>query len=218
MIQADLGKRWVAQVTINMADDEELLTLAAKAGCRGVFVGFESPNAQGLAEVGKKFNLLKGRDFRKSVRRLQRHGLMVVGSFIMGLDTDEPGIGRQIANAARSYGMDILNALFLTPLPGTRLWDRMKSDNRIAADNFPEDWKYYTLGFPTAHYKHFSWANIVGEMNSCDRSFYSLWQILRRMAHSFLRRRRPILTLVSNLSYRNNARLARKGYRELDLL
>jgi len=218
MIAADLGKRWVAQVTINMADDEELLTLAVKAGCRGVFVGFESPNAQGLAEVGKKFNLLKGRDFRKSVRRLQRHGLMVVGSFIMGLDTDEPGIGRQIANVARSYGMDILNALFLTPLPGTRLWDRMKSDNRIAADNFPEDWKYYTLGFPTAHYKHFSWADLVGEMNSCDRSFYSRWQILRRMASSFLRRRQPILLLVSNLSYRNNARLARKSYGELHLL
>jgi radical SAM superfamily enzyme YgiQ (UPF0313 family) len=218
MIAADLGKRWVAQVTINMADDEELLTLAVKAGCRGVFVGFESPNAQGLAEVGKKFNLLKGRDFRKSVRRLQRHGLMVVGSFIMGLDTDEPGIGRQIANAARSYGMDILNALFLTPLPGTRLWDRMKSDNRIAADNFPEDWRYYTLTFPVARYKHFSWADIVGEMNSCDRSFYSPWQILRRTAYSVLRRRQPILLLVSNLSYRNNARLARKSYGELDLL
>ena len=215
MIAADLGKKWIAQATINMADDEELLKLAVRAGCRGVFVGFESPNAQGLAEVGKKFNLLKGRDFRKSVRRMQHHGLMVVGSFIMGLDSDEPGIGRQIANAARSYGVDILNALFLTPLPGTRLWDRMKSENRIAADNFPEDWKYYTLGFPTAHYKHFSWADIVEEMNSCDRSFYSLWQILRRIAYSLLRRRQPIVSLVSNLSYRDNARLARKSHGEL---
>lgn len=217
MIAADLGKKWIAQVTINMADDEELLTLAVKAGCRGVFVGFESPNAQGLAEVGKKLHLMKGRDFRKSVRRLQRHGLMVVGSFIMGPDTDEPGIGRQIANVARSYGMDILNALFLTPLPGTRLWDRMKSEDRIAADNFPEEWRYYTLAFPTAHYKHFSWADLVGEMNSCDRSFHSLWQILRRTASSFLRRRQPILLLVINLSYRNNARLARKSYRKLHL-
>ena len=218
MIAADLGKRWVAQVTINMADDEELLKLAVRAGCRGVFIGFESPNAQGLAEVGKKFNLLKGRDFRESVRRLRRHGLMVVGSFIMGLDSDEPGIGRQIANAARGYGVDILNALFLTPLPGTRLWERMKSENRIAADNFPEDWKYYTLGFPTAHYKHFSWADIVEEMDSCDRSFYSLWHIFRRMTYSFLLRRQPILLLVSNLSYRNNARLTRRSYGELDLL
>jgi radical SAM superfamily enzyme YgiQ (UPF0313 family) len=218
MIAADLGKHWIAQVTINVADDEELLALAARAGCHGVFIGFESPTAQGLAEVGKKFNLLKGRNFRQSVRRIQRHNILVVGSFIIGLDSDEQGIGRQIASAARSYGVDILNALFLTPLPGTRLWDRMKSENRIAADDFPGDWKYYTLGFPTAHYKHFSWTDIVEEMNSCDRSFYSLWQILRRMARSFLRRRRPILALVTNLSYRNNTRLARKTYGKLDLL
>ena len=53
IIEADLGKNWICQVTINMADDEELLDLAARAGCRGVFIGFESPTAAGLAEVGK---------------------------------------------------------------------------------------------------------------------------------------------------------------------
>jgi len=216
MIQADLGKNWIGQVTINVADDEELLDLAAQAGCRGVFIGFESSTAQGLAEVGKKFNLLKGRNFRTSVRRIQRHNILVVGSFIIGLDSDEPGIGRRIAKAASSYGVDILNALFLTPLPGTRLWDQMKSQDRIAANDFPNDWRYYTLGFPTAHYKHFSWSAIVEEMNTCDRRFYSLWGILRRLADNFLRRRRPILALVSNLSYRNNARLTRRTYAELD--
>jgi radical SAM superfamily enzyme YgiQ (UPF0313 family) len=218
MIQADLGKQWIGQVTINMADDEELLTLAAKAGCRGVFIGFESPTAQGLAEVGKKFNLLKGRNFRASVRKIQRHNILVAGSFIMGLDADAPGIGRRIANAARSYGVDFLNALFLTPLPGTRLWEQMVSENRIAANTFPEDWQYYTLGFPTAHYKHFSWSEILEEMNNCDRSFYSLWQVVCRVANSFLRRRRPIVSLVSNLSYRNNARLTRKSCGKLGLL
>jgi radical SAM superfamily enzyme YgiQ (UPF0313 family) len=218
MIRADLGKCWIAQVTINMGDDEELLKLAAQAGCRGVFIGFESPTPEGLAEVGKKFNLLKGRDPRKSVRTIQRHNILVVGSFIMGLDTDQPGIGRSIANAASSYGVDALNALYLTPLPGTRLWDRMKSENRIAADDFPNDWRYYTLGFPTAQYKHFSWAGIVEEMRACDGRFYSLWQVLRRVARSFLRRRSPIVALVSNLSYRRNARLARKSHSTLDLL
>jgi radical SAM superfamily enzyme YgiQ (UPF0313 family) len=218
MIQAKLDKRWICQVTINMADDEELLTLAVKAGCQGVFIGFESPTAQGLAEVGKKFNLLKGRNFQQSVRRIQRHNVLVVGSFIMGLDADEPGIGQRIVNAARSYGVDILNALFLTPLPGTRLWEQMKSQNRIAAGSFPDDWKYYTLGFPTARYKHFSWEGILEEMNCCDRRFYSLWRIFRRVIGSLLQRRRPILALVSNLSYRNNARLSRRAYDELDVL
>jgi radical SAM superfamily enzyme YgiQ (UPF0313 family) len=218
MIRARLGKKWIAQVTVNMADDEELLRLAVRAGCRGVFIGFESPSDAGLAEVGKKFNLLKNRDFRASVRRIHRHRLLVVGSFIMGLDADEPGIGRQIAQAASRYGVDILNALFLTPLPGTRLWDRLRSQDRIAADDFPADWQYYTLSHPTARYRGFSWADILEEMNSCDRRFYSLWSILRRVAGSLLRRRQPILALVSNLSYRNNGRLNRKGFGEMDLL
>jgi hypothetical protein len=47
-----------------------------------------------LKEVGKKFNLVNGRDIAASVRRIQRHRILVAGSFIMGLDTDEPGIGR----------------------------------------------------------------------------------------------------------------------------
>jgi len=218
MIQADLGKKWIAQVTINMADDDELLTLAAQAGCQGVFIGFESPTAEGLEEVGKKFNLLKGRDFRKSVRRIQRHNILVAGSFIMGLDGDEPGIGRRIAQAASSYGVDILNALFLTPLPGTRLWDRMASQDRIAANDFPGDWQYYTLNFPTARYKHFSWAQILEEMNVCDRSFYSRRRILGRVVGSLLSRRHPVLSLVSNMSYRNNARLSRRSYAQIGFL
>ena len=218
IIQADLGKQWVAQTTLNVADDEELLTLAAQAGCRGVFIGFESPTAEGLAEVGKKFNLLKGRDFRKSVQRIRRHNILVVGSFIMGLDADQPGIGKRIANAARSYGVDILNALFLTPLPGTRLWDRMESEGRIVANGFPQDWRYYTLSFPTTRYKHFSWADILEEMKSCERHFYSRWQILRRTARSFLTGRRPVMSLVSNLSYRRNTQLTHASYGEMALL
>jgi radical SAM superfamily enzyme YgiQ (UPF0313 family) len=218
MIRADLDKNWIGQVTINMADDEELLDLAAQAGCRGVFIGFESPSAAGLAEVGKKFNLLKGCDFRASVRRIHRHNILVVGSFIIGLDADEPGIGRRIAKAASSYGVDILNALFLTPLPGTRLWDRMKSQDRIAANDFPRDWRYYTLGFPTAHYKNFSWSAILEEMNACDRSFYSWRRILWRVFGSLVRRRHPILSLVSSLSYRNNARLSQSSYGQLGIL
>jgi radical SAM superfamily enzyme YgiQ (UPF0313 family) len=214
MIRANLRKKWLGQVTINMADDEELLMLAARAGCVGLFIGFESPTVEGLAEVGKKFNHLNGRDFKASVRRIQRHRILVAGSFIMGLDTDKLGIGRQIADAGRRYGVDYLNVLFLTPLPGTRLWDKMKSQDRIAANTFPEDWKYYTLAFPVAHYRHLSWAEILTEMDSCNRAFYSLPRILRRVSGNFWRRRRPIITLVSNLSYTDILRLDREAYRE----
>jgi radical SAM superfamily enzyme YgiQ (UPF0313 family) len=214
MAQANLRKEWVAQATINFADDEELLVLAANAGCRGVFIGFESPAPEGLQELGKKFNLLKDRDFRASVRRIQRHNILVVGSFIVGLDIDEPGIGKRIAEAGNHYGVDNLNALFLTPLPGTRLWDQMRAENRIAMDAFPEDWRYYTLTYPVARYKHLSLDDIIQEMDSCNQSFYSMRRILHRLCANLWQRREPLISLVGSLSYRSNNRLARNAYAE----
>ena len=202
----------MAQATINFADDEELLALAAKAGCRGLFIGFESPTPEGLRELGKKFNLVKGRDFRASVRRIQRHGILVAGSFIIGLDIDEPGIGKRIAETATHYGVDHLNTLFLTPLPGTRLWDEMKADDRITLDSFPGDWKYYTLTYPVARYKHFTLDGIIQEMISCNGSFYSMPRLLRRMWSNLCRRRSPLITLIGSLSYRRNLRLSCKAY------
>ncbi len=217
MIRAKLRKKWICQVTINMADDKELLALASKAGCKGVFVGFESTTKEGLAEVGKKFNMLNNRDFRASVRRIQRHNITVAGSFIMGLDTDEPGIGKQIAETANHYGVDLLDVLFLTPLPGTRLWDKMKAQDRIAADSFPEDWKYFTLTLPVARYKHLSWTHILQEMDACNRRFYSMGQILQRLWCNLWRRRSPLISLVSNLSFRRNIRADRDLYDKLDV-
>jgi radical SAM superfamily enzyme YgiQ (UPF0313 family) len=210
MARANLGKEWIAQTTINFADDEELLALAEKAGCSGVFIGFESSNPEGLRELGKNFSLLKDRDFRSSVRRIQRHNILVVGSFIIGLDIDKPGIGKLIAEVANQYGVDYLNMLFLTPLPGTRLWKKMKSEERIALDAFPGDWKYYTLTFPVARYKHLSLDCIIQEMNSCNRNFYSMPRILKRGCGNLWGQRHPLLNLIVSYSYWNNLRQNRK--------
>jgi radical SAM superfamily enzyme YgiQ (UPF0313 family) len=214
MIASGIRKKWIAQATINIADDDELLTLASKAGCRGIFIGFESPTAEGLAEVGKKSNLAKSRDLRDSVYRIKRHNILVVGSFIMGLDTDHPGIGKRIAEAANFYGLDILNTMILTPLPGTRLWKKMESQGRITANSFPSDWKYYTLTFPVARYKQLSWDDITKEVQYCDNAFYSTQRILSRLCGAFLQRRSPLIAMAANLSCRNNLRLARKAYRQ----
>ncbi|MBI9015864.1 MAG: B12-binding domain-containing radical SAM protein [Phycisphaerae bacterium] len=215
MIKADLKKEWVAQATINFADNEELMSLAAQAGCRGVFIGFESPSAEGLYEIGKKFNIIKNRNFRESVRRLQKHNILVVGSFIIGLDIDDAGIGKRIATVARQYGLDNLNVLFLTPLPGTRLWDQMVSQERLALSNFPQDWKYYTLTFPVAKYKHLSLDDIIEEMTGCDRGFYSIPRILQRTLINLLHRRQPLISFIGNLSYRRNLKLNDKAYASL---
>ena len=217
LAEAKLGKQWIAQATINFADDEELLSLAAKAGCTGVFIGFESSTLEGLQEIGKKFNLLKNRDFRSSVRRIQRHHILVMGSFIIGLDIDQPGIGKNIAETSSRYGVDLLNVLFLTPLPGTRLWDQMKAQDRITLQSYPKDWNYYTLTFPAASYKNFSLDGIIQEMNLCHRAFYSMPKILYRMTRNFWHRRKPLVTLVGNLSCWSNIHLDNKAYADFKL-
>jgi radical SAM superfamily enzyme YgiQ (UPF0313 family) len=208
MIVAKLRKQWIDQVTINFADDEELMLLAAKAGCRGVFIGFESPTRDGLQELGKKFNLQGSRDIAASVRRIQRHKIQVAGSFVIGLDADEPGIGSRVAEAACRYGVDMLNVLFLTPLPGTRLWGQMEVEKRIALNEFPKDWEYYTLGFPVVRYKHLSLDGSIDEVDSCTRDFYSARWILKRVARDLRGRRQPLSSLVSSLASRRNGALS----------
>ena len=117
LAKANLGKQLAAQVSINFADDEELLDLAAKAGCVGVFIGFESSRPEGLVAMGKKFNLLRGRDYRDSVRRIQRHNMLVMGSFIIGLDGDEPGIGKDLARVT-DQTLDAVQYLLPDPFAG----------------------------------------------------------------------------------------------------
>jgi radical SAM superfamily enzyme YgiQ (UPF0313 family) len=212
LADAKLGKEWICQVTINFSDDDELMALAVEAGCKGVFIGFESSSPEGLGEVGKRFNLLRGRDMRESVRRIQRHGIMVVGSFILGLDVDRPGVGLRVADMAIRYGVDHLNALFLTPLPGTRLWEQMANAGRLDRDEFPADWRYYTLTLPVAQYRNFSLDEISQEMLACNRRFFSLARILRRLGRHILRRRSPIMALVASLSCRSAIPHERRAY------
>jgi hypothetical protein len=184
-------------------------------GCQGVFVGFESPTVEGLLAVGKKLNLQKGRSFRASVRRIQGHGMCVVGSFIVGIDTDQRGIGEAIPGAAREYGIDAANVLILTPLPGTKLYAEMEREGRIRSNNYPQDWQYYTLTCPVADYKHLAWDEVLEEVNRFNNQFYSFPQILRRMLHLVRNTRslRPLLVaLVANLSYQSNHLLDRRTY------
>jgi radical SAM superfamily enzyme YgiQ (UPF0313 family) len=203
MIDAGVGKTWITQTSIHIADDDELLELAARAGCFALFIGFESPTAEGLGEVGKQFNT-RNRDLRASVKRIQEHGILVIGSFILGLDADRPGIGGTIAQAALTLDLDLLNVLFLTPLPGTRLWARMLEEGRIPTASFPESWKYYTLTFPVAPHANLSREQLVQEIETCDRTFYSVGNVARRVARAALGRRYPLLSAMANISFRGN--------------
>jgi radical SAM superfamily enzyme YgiQ (UPF0313 family) len=205
LAEAQTGKSWIGQTTVNFADDEELLDLAKKAGCMGVFIGFESATPEGLPELGKKSAMLSGRNIAASVGRIHRHGMMVVGSFIMGLDSDRPGVGRLIADAALRYGIDNMNVLFLTPLPGTRLWKDLEAQDRIPMNDFPEDWKYYTLTYPVAGYKYVGRDRIISEMKECNGTFYSVSNIVSRFGRDLSVGRNPLLGLLSSSTSRRNS-------------
>ncbi|MCK9464038.1 MAG: B12-binding domain-containing radical SAM protein [Proteobacteria bacterium] len=209
IIAADLGKQWVAQTTINVANDEELLTLAAKAGCEGLFIGFESPEPHGMKDLARKNNLCRCHDLGAAVRTIQEHGIIVAGSFIIGLDDDRPGIGRLIADTAERYGVDFVNVLFLTPLPGTILWDEMESQDRITLDNFPEDWSYYTLTYPVGRYRGLTPGEAVQEMLDCGERFYSIPRMARRAWRNLRRGQSVLIGAVGGLSYRRGIRLDR---------
>ena len=148
------------------------------------------------------------------MRRIQRHHMMVAASFMIGLDVDRKGIGHRVARAATDYGVDNLNVSFLTPLPGTRLWEQMRAEERIPLDRFPQDWKYYTLMHPVARYVGLSLEGAIEEMTACNRSFYSRPRIARRMAGSVYHGRSPLFSLIHNLSSRRNSQLLTKAYAE----
>jgi radical SAM superfamily enzyme YgiQ (UPF0313 family) len=215
MIREGLTRPWIGQATINFADDKELLALAARSGCMGVFIGFESPTVEGLIALHKKFNIQKGRDFRASVRRIQCHGITVMGSFILGIDTDRPGIGATIARAAVDYRLDMATIQILTPLPGTVLFKEMEGQGRIIANNYPADWQYYTFAHPVSQYRRFTWSELVQEMNQFNDLFHSSPKILDRVLRMVLHTRDPkkvLLGLLTNLSCRHNNLLDRKVY------
>ncbi len=117
------------EASINLADDEELVELMVAAGFQMVFVGIETPHDESLLECGKKIN--KNRDLLSAVKKLQHHGLIVTGGFIVGFDHDPPNIfEQQIAFIQKSGIVTAMVGLLNAPT-GTRLFQRLKKENRL---------------------------------------------------------------------------------------
>lgn len=117
------------QASINLSDDEELMRLMVEAGFDTVFVGIESPNEQSLAECSKMVN--KNRDLLASVKKIQNHGLQVQGGFIVGFDSDPPSIFKSQISFIQESGIVTAMVGLLIALPATKLYKRLKEQNRI---------------------------------------------------------------------------------------
>ena len=124
-----LGMPFSTEVSINLADDAELLNLMTQAGFDTVFVGIETPNEESLAECSKTQN--RGRDLVESVKTLQRAGLQVQGGFIVGFDSDTTSIFQQQIDFIQKSGIVTAMVGLLQAPPGTRLYERMKQEGRL---------------------------------------------------------------------------------------
>ena len=117
------------EASINLADDEELMRLMNEAGFDMIFVGIESPNEESLGECNKLQN--KNRDLLASVKRMQNHGLQVQGGFIVGFDSDPISIFKSQIEFIQKSGIVMAMVGVLMAPPGTRLYQRLKKENRI---------------------------------------------------------------------------------------
>jgi len=124
-----IGMTFHTEVSINLADDEELMNMMAAAGFDMVFIGVETPDNESLAECNKKQN--QRRDLVEDVKRIQRSGIQVQGGFIVGFDSDTPSIfERQIEFIQKSGIVTAMVGLLQAPI-GTRLYERLKQEGRL---------------------------------------------------------------------------------------
>ena len=120
---------FLTEASINLADDEELMQLMSDAGFNNVFVGIETPNEASLCECNKFAN--KNRDLVTSVKKLQNHGFQVMGGFIVGFDSDPVSIFKSQINFIQKTGIVTAMVGLLMAPPETKLWHRLKKENRL---------------------------------------------------------------------------------------
>jgi radical SAM superfamily enzyme YgiQ (UPF0313 family) len=99
-----MGLRWIGQIAVAAAHDEEMLDLLQRSGCAGVLAGFESLQTDNLEAMGKGFNTAAG-DYAAAVANLHRHRIGVFGTFIFGYDHDTPESFAQAVEFAENAGL-----------------------------------------------------------------------------------------------------------------
>ncbi len=173
---APLRKVWFSQASVRLASDPELLDLAARSGCRGVFVGFESLSDRSLSAWRKTPN--RARDYGQVVARLHEHGIGVFGGFVFGNDDDDENVFARTLDFLRAARVDALQATILTPFPGTPLFDLMQRQGRLRT----LDWGEYDFGHVVFEPARMSAEDLRQGQNWVQSRFYSWGETTRRLA------------------------------------
>jgi len=184
--------KWVAQASVTIARDDELLKLAAASGCIGLLIGFESLSPANLAAVGKRINVVD--EYENVIRKVHSHGIAIHGFFIFGLDEDDEDVFKRTVRFAQKMRLESAQFDLLTPYPGTALCESLDKAGRIVT----KDWSQYGYNLvfepkpmsPEMLQKGHHWA---------WREFYSAPSIWRRVG---VARRNLVALWAVNLHYR----------------
>ena len=145
IIARDAQVPWVAQISMNLLRDEELVLLIAQSGCRWIFMGLESIDPENLKSVSKGFN--KPDEYKAVLERLARHNLHAITSFIFGMDNDRPGVAARTLEVISSWPPGLPVFGLLTPYPATPLYDRLAAARRLTRPKHWLEFKPFTMGF-----------------------------------------------------------------------
>ena len=185
--------RWVAQSSVAVAKDAELLKLAAESGCAALFIGFETLSPANLVAVGKRVN--KVDEYETVIRKIHRHGIAIHGFFMFGFDEDDEDVFERTVRFAQKMRLESVQFTWPTPYPGTALCKSLDKAGRVVT----KDWAQYEIN-PVFEPKLMSRDMLKMGYDWAWREFYSLPSIWRRIG---LVRRNLIVFWVMNLSFRS---------------
>jgi radical SAM superfamily enzyme YgiQ (UPF0313 family) len=173
-----LQARFITQMSIDAAHDEEFLSLLKAAGCMGVLIGFESLDENNLRAMKKGFNAMKG-GFPAALANLRRHDIRVYATFIFGYDHDTEESFRRSVDFALDQRFYIAAFNHLTPFPGTALYEKLKGAGRLRYESWwlDERYRYNDLPFNPARLAPEDVTRLCVESR---RRFYSWPNILKR--------------------------------------
>ena len=167
--------RWVSQSSITLADQPDLLRLAADSGCCGLFVGFESLLPQALAGFNKPFG--RPERYVEAMKRFHDHGIGIQGSFVFGNDGDDEGTFDRVYEFTQKTRLDSAFFTILTPLPGTRVYDRLRREGRMRTTA----WEDYDMSHVVFEPRCMPADRLEARYHELNRQFFSLRSLLWRL-------------------------------------
>ncbi|MBI5561344.1 MAG: B12-binding domain-containing radical SAM protein [Deltaproteobacteria bacterium] len=187
---------WGSQASVTMAKDPELLRLYAASGGKYAFIGLESLSQKNLDRMHKSWNSAKG--FKEAIEKIHDAGINIIGSFVFGLDDDDPTVFKTTLDFIMETKLDAAQFHILTPLPGTVTYGVLEKEGRI----IDRDWAKYHTGEVVFQPKGMTVEELQAGYHWIFRETYTIGSILKRSLRS---RRGLIYRIAANLSYRKKA-------------